>query len=60
MNQKWKQEVAHSWFTRFRKLLVRYEKTDRSYLALTMLGSPRPSSASGIADEGKHYLRISP
>jgi hypothetical protein len=39
MNQKWKQEVAHSWFTRFRKLLVRYEKTDRSYLALTMLAA---------------------
>jgi len=26
-------EVTHSWFNRFRKLLVRYEKLDRSFLA---------------------------
>jgi IS5 family transposase len=32
-------EVAHSWFTRFRKLLVRYEKLHRSDLALTMLAA---------------------
>ena len=32
-------EVAHSWFSRFRKLLVRYEKTHRSYLALNMLAA---------------------
>jgi len=33
-------EVAHSWFNRFRKLLVRYEKLDRSLLAFRkiMLG----------------------
>ena len=31
-------EVAHSWL-RFRKLLVRYEKLHRSYLALTMLAA---------------------
>jgi len=31
--------VAHSWFNRFRKLLVRHEKTHRSYLALTMLAA---------------------
>jgi hypothetical protein len=27
-------EVCHSWFNRFRKLLVRDEKTDSSYVAL--------------------------
>lgn len=26
------------WLNRFRKLLVRFERTDRSYLALLMLG----------------------
>lgn len=30
--RRWVVEVAHSWFARFRKLLVRYEKTHRSYL----------------------------
>jgi transposase len=35
--RRWVVEVAHSWFTRFRKLLVRYAKTHRSYLALNML-----------------------
>ena len=28
--RRWVVEVAHSWFNRFRKLLVRYEKLDRS------------------------------
>ena len=37
--RRWVVEVAHSWFTRFRKLLVRYEKMHRSYLALTMLAA---------------------
>ena len=37
--RRWVVEVAHSWFTRFRKLLVRYEKIHRSYLALTMLAA---------------------
>jgi len=37
--RRWVVEVAHSWFNRFRKLLVRYEKTRRSYLALTMLAA---------------------
>ena len=32
-------EVAHSWFNRFRKLLVRYEKTHRAYLGLNMLAA---------------------
>ena len=27
-------EVAHSWFNRFRKILVRYEKREDTYLAL--------------------------
>lgn len=35
--RRWVVEVAHSWFARFRKLLVRYENTHRSYLALNML-----------------------
>jgi transposase len=37
--RRWIVEVAHSWFNRFRKLLVRYEKTLRSYLALNMLAA---------------------
>lgn len=37
--RRWVVEVSHSWFTRFRKLLVRYEKMHRSYLALTMLAA---------------------
>jgi putative transposase len=35
--RRWVVEVTHSWLNRFRKLLVRFEKTDRSYLALLML-----------------------
>ena len=35
----WVVEVAHSWFNRFRKLLVRYEKLDRSFLALNHLAA---------------------
>jgi transposase len=33
-NRRWVVEVAHSWFNRFRKLLVRYEKLNTTYLAL--------------------------
>jgi putative transposase len=32
-------EVAHSWFNRFRKLLVRYEKLNRSFVALNHLAA---------------------
>jgi putative transposase len=32
-------EVAHSWFNRFRKLLVRYEKLHRSFVALNQLAA---------------------
>ena len=37
--RRWVVEVAHSWFNRFRKLLVRYEKTLSSYLALMHLAA---------------------
>jgi IS5 family transposase len=43
--QPWKKarrcvvEVCHSWFNRFRKLLVRYEKLERSFLALNHLAA---------------------
>jgi putative transposase len=37
--RRWIVEVAHSWFNRFRKLLVRYEKLHRSYCALNMLAA---------------------
>lgn len=37
--RRWVVEACHSWFNRFRKLLVRYEKTDRSYYALLNLAS---------------------
>ena len=38
--RRWVVEVEHSWFNRFRKLLVRYEKLDRSLLALNHLAAP--------------------
>jgi transposase len=38
-SRRWVVEVCHSWFNRFRMLLVRYEKMDRSYLGLLMLAA---------------------
>lgn len=37
--RRWIVEVAHSWFNRFRKLLVRYEKLERSFMALHHLAA---------------------
>jgi putative transposase len=37
--RRWVVEVAHSWFNRFRKLLVRYEKLNRSFVALNHLAA---------------------
>mgnify|MGYP003382499625 CR=1 FL=1 len=37
--RRWVVGVAHSWFNRFRKLLVRYEKLDCSFLALNHLAA---------------------
>ena len=37
--RRWVVEVTHSWFNRFRKLLVRYEKLARSFLALNHLAA---------------------
>ena len=37
--RRWVVEVAHSHFNRFRKLLVRYEKLQRSFLALNHLAA---------------------
>ena len=37
--RRWIVEVAHSWFNRFRKLLVRYEKLERSFLGLHHLAA---------------------
>lgn len=37
--KRWVVEVCHSWFNRFRKILVRYEKMDRSYRGLLMLAA---------------------
>jgi len=37
--RRWVVEVAHSWFNRFRKLLVRFEKKDSNYLALLAFAS---------------------
>lgn len=44
-------EICHSWFNRFRKLLVRYEKLDRSFTALNHL-------AAGIIAFRKVHLKI--
>jgi len=38
-NRRWVVEATHSWFNRFRKLLVRYEKLADSYEALLHLAS---------------------
>jgi len=35
--RRWVVEVTHSWMNRFRKLLVRYEKLDKTYRGLLML-----------------------
>ncbi len=32
--RRWVVEVSHSWFNRFRKILVRYEKLKDTYVAL--------------------------
>ena len=32
--RRWIVEVAHSWFNRFRKILIRFEKKAKNYLAL--------------------------
>lgn len=37
--RRWVVEVCHSWYNRFRKLLVRYEKKSANYLALLYLAS---------------------
>ena len=37
--RRWVVEVCHSWFNRFRKLLVRNEKLARSFLALNHLAA---------------------
>ncbi len=37
--RRWVVEVAHSWFNRFRKLLVRYEKRADSFLGLNYLAA---------------------
>ena len=37
--RRWIVEVAHSWFNRFRKLLVRYEKLHPTFVALNHLAA---------------------
>jgi len=37
--RRWVVEVSHSWFNRFRKLLVRYEKLTETYMALLHLAA---------------------
>ena len=37
--RRWIVEVAHRWFNRFRKLLVRYEKLEQSFLGLNCLAA---------------------
>jgi len=35
--RRWVVEACHSWLNRFRKIIIRYEKTDASYNALLHL-----------------------
>lgn len=37
--RRWVVEVAHSWFNRFRRLLIRWEKQAANYLALVQLAA---------------------
>ena len=37
--RRWIVEVVHSWFNRFRKRLVRYEKTNAAYESLLQLAA---------------------
>ena len=37
--RRWVVERTHSWFNRFRKILVSFEKTEASYLALLALAA---------------------
>ena len=37
--RRWVVEVCHSWFNRSRKLLVRYEKLNRSFIALNHIAA---------------------
>lgn len=37
--RRWVVEVAHSWFNRFRRLLVRWEKRQANYLAFVQLAA---------------------
>lgn len=37
--RRWVVERSHSWFNRFRKLLVSFEKTEASYIALHSLAA---------------------
>ncbi len=32
--RRWVVEVSHSWFNRFRKILIRYDKLTDTYVAL--------------------------
>ena len=38
-SRRWVVEVSHSWFNRFRKILVRYEKLNTTYLILLHLAA---------------------
>jgi transposase len=37
--RRWVVEVAHSWFNRFRRLLIRWEKRAKNYLAFVHLAA---------------------
>lgn len=37
--RRWVVEVSHSWFNRFRKILVRYEKRADTYMALLQMAA---------------------
>lgn len=37
--RRWVVEACHSWFNRFRKLVIRYEKLDSTHLALLHLAA---------------------
>jgi putative transposase len=52
--RRWVVERTHSWLNRFRKLLVSFEKTEASFLALLTL-----AASLDLLETDHSYLRIS-
>lgn len=54
--RRWIVEVSHSWFNRFRKLLVRYEKKARNFLALHQLAAAIIALRKINFEDGSNFI----